>query len=170
MFGRRRGVVEESSGVGSEGSSGLPSTYRLGVIARKGSRPLRVASMFADVVGCAGRWRLSLDWFTASPSDRALHLSNRCGVFAVRSTAVLPLFGFNSAPVLLKRTVFKFKAGASLQCHFLFQHRTPLRAHHPATHQLALFHVGYHAVGPESWPRTMIDRSSRMASFSARNG
>ena len=100
--------------------------YRLGVVARKESRPLRVASMFADLIGCAGRRRFSPDWATASPSDRALHLPNRCGLFAVRSTAVLPLFGFNSAPVLLERTVFK--AGASLQCHF--QHRNPLRAHH----------------------------------------
>ena len=94
LFGHRRCVVEESSGL-SEGSSGLSSGYRLGVVTRRGSRPHRVASMFTDLIGCAGRRRLSLDWVTASPSYRALHLSNRGGLFVLRSTAVLPLFGFN---------------------------------------------------------------------------
>ena len=39
-----------------------------------------------------------------------------------------------------------------------------------AARQPALFHVGCHVVEPESRPLTMIDRSSKMASFSARYG
>ena len=129
---------------------------------QNGSRPPRVASIIADQICCAGRRRFSPFRVTASPIDRAASLES------VRSTQ----YSSTAVPSASIRLQFCWKGLYSRRVPRTSAISSPGPPASPpsAARQPALFPVGCHVAGPESWPRTMIDRSSRMASFSARYG